>query len=75
MAPEVVMNIGDTVVCVATRGYAFTEGKKYTVLSYEEAGSDGYNPFVWPAYVTVTDDYGRPAHCHASRFTHLLETK
>ena len=60
---------GDIIICRGTRGYAFTEGKEYTVLSYEPADApDWGNGFQFPAYVEVTDDWGRKVHCHASRF-------
>lgn len=62
------MKTGDVVVCRYNNGYHFTEGKEYTVLKYEEEGTDGVNPFVWPAYVQVNDDYGKRAFCHAHRF-------
>lgn len=58
---------GDQVVCHASRGYAFTEGKTYTVLKYEPSVPDTY--FTWPAYLRVVDDTGKVAICHASRFT------
>jgi hypothetical protein len=61
-------NTGDVVTCRGPRGYDFTLGKDYTVVGYEEAGSDGVSPFVWPAYVEVIDDAGRKVHCHAHRF-------
>ena len=62
------MQPGDIVVCRAPRGYAFTEGKEYTVVSYEPEFADNNVGFTWPAYVEVVDDYGRHVHCHASRF-------
>jgi len=67
------MKIGDIVVCRDPRGYAFTEGKEYTVLAYEPKFFDKDTPsgFTWPAYVEVMDDYGRRVHCHANRFIQL----
>lgn len=60
------MNQGDVVVCRNNNGYAFTEGKEYTVVNY--LPPDRQEAFTWPAYVVVTDDYGRSVQCHASRF-------
>lgn len=59
----------DKIICKAARNYSgLTENKVYIVLSYEEAGRDGENPFIWPAYVKVEDDNGKIISCHASRF-------
>lgn len=60
------MNVGDMVVCRASRGYHLTIGKEYEVLRYEPRYCGEY--FTWPAYVVVLDDWGRRAHCHAHRF-------
>lgn len=63
------MNKGDKVVCRNPNGYAFTEGKEYTVIEYSsEAYEADIGGFTWPAYVAVKDDYGREVACHASRF-------
>lgn len=61
-------NVGDTATCVASRGYNLTTGKDYTVARYEPEYPEPGIGFTWPAYVWVTDDAGRPAVCHASRF-------
>ena len=67
------MQVGDTVICRQANGYAFTEGKEYTVLSYEPACTPKWSPqFTWPAYVEVNDDWGHKVHCHAHRFTPKL---
>ena len=58
--------VGDVVQCVASRGYAFTTGQKYTILKYEPKYAEP--TFTWPPYVVVEDDYGKKAHCHADRF-------
>lgn len=65
------MKEGDIVVCHASRGYQFTEGKEYTVLEYapEYYDNTSSSGFTWPAYVTVMDDWGRNATAHAHRFT------
>lgn len=65
------MNKGDVIICRDSNGYAFTEGKEYVILEYipkfyDNTSSSG---FTWPAYVKVTDDYGRTVECHAHRFT------
>lgn len=61
------MKQGDIVACVTSRGYHFTTGKNYTVLEYmPECDCPTYT---WPAYVRVTDDYGKAVWCHAHRFT------
>lgn len=60
------MKTGDQVVCLGSRGYAFTTGKLYTVLRYEPRVADQY--YTWPAYLHVEDDNGKTAVCHASRF-------
>lgn len=62
---------GDQAVCTGSRGYAFTTGRTYTILKYEPRGTDGQNPFVWPAYVLVEDDNGEHVFCHAHRFKHV----
>lgn len=60
------MKIGDTIVCVASRGYAFTEGREYVLDEYEPARPDGH--FTWPAYLHVLDDNKKMAICHTYRF-------
>lgn len=60
------MKAGDVVVCNAARGYCFTTNKEYTVLEYQPEAPD--LNFTWPAYVRVTDDYGKEVWCHAHRF-------
>ena len=62
------MKPGDTIVCLGTHGYKFTEGKEYTVLTYEPAEMSDLPGFTWPAYVRVLDDNGKRAICHARRF-------
>jgi hypothetical protein len=62
------MKPGDIIICRRNDGYFLTQGKEYTVIDYEEAGTDGINPFVWPAYVHVFDDLERRVMAHASRF-------
>lgn len=62
------MQPGDLVICRASRGYAFTEGKQYTVLKYDPPCYEKEAGFTWPAYVMVTDDYDRNVYCHAHRF-------
>lgn len=53
-----------------TGGYNFTEGREYRVLGYtpttQTLGAAGR--FVFPALISVIDDFGRTAECHASRF-------
>lgn len=60
------MKAGDTVVCRASSGYRFKEGKEYEVVKYEPRTPD--LNFTWPAYIHVVDDDGKTAVCHASRF-------
>lgn len=61
---------GDTVVCYDSHGYAFTEGKEYTVVDYipEPYDRDTPSGFTWPTYLKIINDYGRQVRCHASRF-------
>ena len=63
-------NEGDQAICTGSRGYDLTTGKVYTILKYEPSYHDcnGVSGFTWPAYVKVTDDYGKIVHCHAHRF-------
>jgi hypothetical protein len=63
------MQPGDTVICRNPHGYTFTEGKEYTVISYQpECPDEDLANFTWPAYVEVINDAGRKVLCHASRF-------
>lgn len=61
---------GDTVICVRSRGYAFTEGKEYTVVDYIPEFYDRDTPsgFTCPACLDIIDNSDRRVRCHASRF-------
>lgn len=62
-------SVGDTVVCVGSRGYYLTTGKQYEVIGWEP---ETYHPdaggFTFPAYVHILDDGGKRVSCHAWRF-------
>lgn len=58
-------------MCRISSGYAFTEGKHYTVEKYEPSVAD--LNFTWPAYLHVVDDNGKVAVCHAHRFDPVKE--
>ena len=60
----------DSIVCSRPHDYSFTMGKTYTVVEYSPKWHDNETPggFTWPAYVTVIDDEGKRATCHADRF-------
>lgn len=60
--------VGDLVTCVRTDGYRLTEGRTYEVLKYEPRSFEEDSGFTWPAYVAFTDDTGRVAMGHATRF-------
>ena len=64
------MKEGDTITCRNSRGYQFTEGRDYVVVSYDPEWFDTSVPagFTWPAYVVVRDDTQRLVKCHAHRF-------
>lgn len=66
---QTVFEVGEVVEAVYCQGYPLTLGKRYTVTRFEgpvaEAGCGG---FVWPAYVTVVGDTGKPCVCHTHRF-------
>lgn len=68
---DLVFKPGDQVVCTSSSGYAFTEGKTYTILKYEPQGTVDEGWFVWPAYVSVEDDRGKRVFCHTYRFKHV----
>lgn len=57
----------DVAICRDANGYNFTEGKRYTILEYDPPDYWG-NGFTCPAYVSVIDDTGKKANCHANRF-------
>lgn len=59
-------DVGDTVIAVAVGGYALTPNKRYTVEQYDDPMWT--ETFLWPAYVVVTDDNGKPAVCRTYRF-------
>jgi len=69
------MKAGDVAVCSASRGYPLTTGKAYTILKYEPAFHDesAATGFTWPPYVEVMGDNGHRQHCHAHRFTVVVE--
>ena len=64
---------GEVVKANCSHAYRITEGKSYTVISFEPEFYDSTHStgFVWPAYVIVLDDNNQPLHCHAHRFTKL----
>lgn len=59
------------VKCIAPRGYYnLTEGREYEVVELipETPMEGGY---VFPRYIVVTGDDGKPTQCHACRFETL----
>lgn len=68
MHPDPIFQPGDKVVARATRGYALSEGRTYTVKDYAPRHDVREIGFTWPAYVTVVDDWGRVVTAHAHRF-------
>lgn len=65
-----VFDVGQVVICRIAGGYAFTEGKEYTVTIYEPRFHDTECAagFTWPAYIHLLDDNGKETCCHAFRF-------
>lgn len=59
---------GDIVICVHSYGYLFTTGKEYVIIEYDAESSCPDTGFTWPDYVSVKDDNGKIAYCHAHRF-------
>lgn len=59
---------GQQITCIASSGYQLTEGKVYTVHSYEPKSHDIDGHYTWPAYVSVKDNSDKMVTCHATRF-------
>lgn len=60
---------GQLVRCLYADGYNFKEGGEYIVAKYTPPyQTQGAGGFTFPAYVSVIDDTGLVATCHASRF-------
>jgi hypothetical protein len=76
MKTEIEFTPNETVVCTGPDGVGLqlTKGKTYSVIEFipkvYEANLGG---FVWPAYVKVIDDNGKPSTFHAHRFAKLDE--
>ena len=68
MRTDPVFNVGDEVVCIIPYGYNLSLNGQYEVLKYVPKDSVPNIGFTWPAYVTVQDDSGKKAVCHADRF-------
>jgi hypothetical protein len=63
---------GEAIVCIGQNGVGLqlTKGKTYSVVDFiPKVYEPNLGGFVWPAYVKVIDDNGKPGTFHAHRFT------
>jgi hypothetical protein len=61
------VQVGQALIAYGRPYPGLTEGKEYTVVRYEPR--HGTPTFMWPPYITVIGDHGKPvtAHCHRFR--------
>lgn len=68
---DIKFEVGQVVVATSSYNWLLTEGKKYTVVEYQE---EQHTPtFTWPAYVTVIGDSGKKVTGHTYRFRAVSE--